>query len=511
MAEQTSDIGEQLATIERKPAKERAPDYSRLQATVGKELGAAETGLKKAEIDVGIAQKEAGTRALREQIGLEEKELEAGRERVSRYELPTFTPSQETLTDYARLGSMVMTLGLMLGKGAKDSGLTALNAMSGLLQGWKQGRKDVYERELKKFDKEFQRIKEIRNSIEKDIQRAIQLWPTKRQEAIAAAESAAYKAGSGSIIEYYAKTGQLKKAQELIASSKKTTDEIVKQQARIDEIKAREDAADRRFKMRYDQAERLAKTRRDEKALQSIGPALRNIAEQYAEGTEKTLFGASPNDKKRIEGSFRAVEESESVADFVARNPRAVGALAVAKNFLRIDAIKSLKSDNESAVASGKAAIIDQQIDNAVAKGQISKDDAESAKVLQKKLFGLALSDVQGSGQRGSVYLDRQFQNLYDQASRQETLLKIIREREEENNRNLRIYKLNVERNKNPENFPLYEADTPERFNQYLKKRSPKKIASKQDIQDTARGQKISDEEAKKRLRALGYQIEGEQ
>ena len=82
MAEQTSDIGEQLATIERKPAKERAPDYSRLQATVGEKLGAAETGLKKAEIDVGIAQKEAGTKALREQIGLEEKELEAGRERV---------------------------------------------------------------------------------------------------------------------------------------------------------------------------------------------------------------------------------------------------------------------------------------------------------------------------------------------------------------------------------------------------------------------------------------------
>ena len=276
MAEQTSDIGEQLATIERKPAKERAPEYSRLQATVGKELGAAETGLKKAEIDVGIAQKEAGTKALREQIGLEEKELEAGRERVSRYELPTFTPSQETLTDYARLGSMVMTLGLMLGKGAKDSGLTALNAMSGLLQGWKQGRKDVYERELKKFDKEFQRIKEIRNSIEKDIQRAIQLWPTKRQEAIAAAESAAYKAGSGSIIEYYAKTGQLKKAQELIASSKKTTDEIVKQQARIDEIKAREEAANRRQIAAFSHAEKLQKERleaEDKRFTRKIGTA----------------------------------------------------------------------------------------------------------------------------------------------------------------------------------------------------------------------------------------------
>ena len=135
-------------------------------------------------------------------------------------------------------------------------------------------------------------------------------------------------------------------------------------------------------------------------------------------------------------------------------------------------------------------------------------DDAEAAKILQKKLFGLALSDVQGSGQRGSVYLDRQFQNLYDQASRQDTLLRIIRERAEENNRNLRVYKLNFERNLYPEQFPLLEADTKERMDEYRTSRMP--VASLADVNDTAIGQRISIDEAKKRLRKLGYRIEGD-
>ena len=123
------------------------------------------------------------------------------------------------------------------------------------------------------------------------------------------------------------------------------------------------------------------------------------------------------------------------------------------------------------------------------------------AKVLQKKLFGLALSDVQGSGQRGSVYLDRQFQNLYDQASRQDTLLKIIREREEENNRNLRIYKMNIERHKNPKNFPLVEAYDDEKLAKYIKDRKPKAAigtvskSKKYRVGDVAGGYRLIDQD----------------
>ena len=197
---------------------------------------------------------------------------------------------------------------------------------------------------------------------------------------------------------------------------------------------------------------------------------MRNIAENYPEGTAQSLVGASPDDKKRVQGSFRAVQESEQVADFVAKNKGAVGALAVVKNILKIDAINSIKNEDENVAAQQKSQLVDGAIDKAAASGKISGQDAQDAKILQKKLFGLALSDVQGSGQRGSVYLDKQFQNLYDQESRQDTLLKIIKERAKENNSNLKIYKLNVERHNNPEQFPLLESDD---VKKYIEDRTP--------------------------------------
>ena len=486
-----------------------------------------QTAQRQMEVNQNLAQIDAAQKAFSASKQAEissrdlqdyEKNLAEKKRKEDQFPYPSFHPTQENAFSLGQIFSMIATAAVSMGNIGKVGGMGALGAMTGMLQGWRQGRIDLFNRERQEFDKKVNEIKLARDAIQKDWNDYLALRSRKIEAARAKLNELLSKVGQNSIIAANIAKGDLNAVNNFLTGVSNVVNKIDEKnredkrlEARRREIEARERAAEQRFLMNYAQRERLATTKRDEKALQSIGPALRNIAEQYPEGTEKTLAGASPDDKKRIQGSFRALEESEAVADFVARNPRAVGALAVAKNFLRIDAIKSLKSDNESAVASGKAAIIDQQIDNAVAKGQISKDDAESAKVLQKKLFGLALSDVQGSGQRGSVYLDRQFQNLYDQASRQETLLKIIRERAEENNRNLRIYKLNVERNINPENFPLYEADTPERFNQYLKERSPKKIASKQDIQDTARGQRISNEEAKKRLRALGYQIEGEQ
>jgi ribosomal protein S20 len=216
-----------------------------------------------------------------------------------------------------------------------------------------------------------------------------------------------------------------------------------------------------------------AGTRRDAKALQDIGPALRNIAVNYPDGTANNLIGASSDDKKKIQGAYRAIEESEQAADFIARNPKAVGALAKLRNVIKIDAIKSLKSDDEAQTVAGKSAIVESQIDDAAKRGIVTKDEAEAAKILEKRLFGLALADVQGSGQRGSVYLDRQFQNLYDQASRPDTLLKVIKERSGENNRNLKVYRLGVERHDNPNSFPLTLSETGSEFNKYIRDRSP--------------------------------------
>ena len=67
----------------------------------------------------------------------------------------------------------------------------------------------------------------------------------------------------------------------------------------------------------------------------------------------------------------------------------------------------------------------------------------------------LALADVQSSGQRGSVYLDKAFQNLYDQASRPETLVGILADRAHQSNRNLGNFGMQVENRKDASRFDL--------------------------------------------------------
>ena len=400
----------------------------------------------------------------------QEAAMQGYQEKIEKEPLPAFIPSKDTAQDIAGLFGVISVISMLVGGGGRMSGQLALGNMNGMMEGYRKGRKDLYEKERSEFDKNFKSMIQKHAEFRQEMEDAIKLASTNKEEGFRAAELAATKAGSD-IVKAQLRKGDLLGAYKLVDESQKGAEHAMQMEA-----KAREQEETQKF--RREQAQQaadlkaaLSSGRRDEKILQSIGPALRNIAEQYPEGTAMSLAGASPDDKKRVQGAFRAVEESEKVADFVARNPNAVGALAVAKNFLRVDAIKSLQSEDEATVAASKAAVIDQQLDEGVQKGQISKDDAEAAKVLQKKLFALALADVQGSGQRGSVYLDRQFQNLYDQASRDTTLLKIIRERAEENNRNLKAYKLNIERNNNPEQFPLVEARSVE---DYMKERKPK-------------------------------------
>ena len=398
--------------------------------------------------------------------------------------LPAFIPDKESAKDIAGLFSMVSVMGMLLGGGGKLNSMQALSAMNGMLEGHQKGRADLYKKQATEFDKNFKSMIKKHEEFRKKMEDAVKLAAVDKEAGLADAKMAAVEAGSP-IIKAMVDRGEivraLKTLNDTVQGREAAFKLVLQEQDKAETRKAaadREKSAERRHTETLASQERMrratlaaAQGRRDEKALQAIGPALRNIAENYAEGSADKLVGASTEDKKIVQGAYRAVEESEQVADFIAKNPKAVGAMAAIKNFIKMDAIKSIKNEDEGAAAVEKSQAVDAAIDRAVQSGSIAKDDAEAAKILQKKLFGLALSDVRGSGQRGSVYLDRQFQNLYDQASRQDTLINIIKERAEENNRNLRVYKLNVERHNNPELFPLMEAKS---TNDYIKERAPK-------------------------------------
>jgi len=193
-----------------------------------------ENGTKRAELETEIATKEAGLQKGQEISGLAEADILEKQTEIKKHGIPTFKPTQEDLGSYAQLGSMVATLGLMLGNGGKESSRMAIGSMTGMLNGWRQGRKDLYEKESKAFDYEVKRIDSIRKDLQNDLNMAQKLWATKRTEAMTIAELAARKAGTNSILSAYIRRGDLNGAQQMLASAQKTAEEAIKEKEKAE-------------------------------------------------------------------------------------------------------------------------------------------------------------------------------------------------------------------------------------------------------------------------------------
>jgi hypothetical protein len=70
-----------------------------------------------------------------------------------------FQPTQDNLQDIAGLFSAVGIIGAMIGGSGRNSSMNALSSMTGMLDGWKKGRADLFKQEKVKFDAELNRIK----------------------------------------------------------------------------------------------------------------------------------------------------------------------------------------------------------------------------------------------------------------------------------------------------------------------------------------------------------------
>jgi len=78
-----------------------------------------------------------------------------------------------------------------------------------MMTGWQKGRADLFKREKEEFDKEFNRIKTIHESLRKDLEDYMKLLPYDKEAAMYKAAELAAKAGKNSIVDRYLQTGQL--------------------------------------------------------------------------------------------------------------------------------------------------------------------------------------------------------------------------------------------------------------------------------------------------------------
>lgn len=358
---------------------------------------------------------------------------------------PEFHPTQENAASIGSLFSLVSTLGVMLGSGGKHSAMLAMNGMTGMLKGWKEGRKDLYEKELKEYEKNFTRIKQIRDDLRKDVEDYFKLAPLDKERALAIKEEIIRKAGRTSVIGTALEKERWDIVNDIVQSSGKILQENKKIQS---------EANNRTLRMQ-------------EMMLAKIDREVLNESRAYPNLKMSDLTNISKEGTKRIVGSLEQLRETEHVVDFIEKNPNSVGAMAKLKNIINLDAINSINTGNEFNDAITRSATIDKNIDDAQNKGKISRSDAQAAKILQKQLFTLALADVQSSGQRGTVYLDKQFATLYDQASSLDTLIKILHQREISADRRLSVFGMDIKnRNDKNEEFKFYQTGPDQWLNQ---------------------------------------------
>ena len=161
---------------------------------------------------------------------------------------PDFQPTQETGVSIAELGGMLATLGVMLGTGAKGNAIAAVGALRGAMDGWNKGRKDLWQKEMKTFETEVNKMKTHNEQLNKYTQQYLQLYPTRRLEAMQNAEAAIRIAGSNSI---FAHTLRTKKAQYVIDdlnnlndATQKTFLQILKVQNELENQKSNKDKFD---------------------------------------------------------------------------------------------------------------------------------------------------------------------------------------------------------------------------------------------------------------------------
>ncbi len=189
--------------------------------------------------------------------------------------LPAFVPTQDNFRDIAGLFSLIGVVGMVAGK---SSGLAAMNAMNGMVEGYRAGRSDLYRREREIFDKNFKTMLQKHGEFRKEMDDSVKLAQTNRQAGLQAAELAAVKAGSP-IVLAQVKAGNLMGAMQTVDDALKAANTAVTlQNTNINaEVAARERAAQaaQALAQRAQEAER-ARQQRNTQLVQTPG-GLRTI------------------------------------------------------------------------------------------------------------------------------------------------------------------------------------------------------------------------------------------
>ena len=152
-----------------KTPKPEEPDYL-------SKLGTAKTSGEIADIATDI-QREIGT--AQQELGGKESQFFGdvfGAAKAKKKEFKEFEPTKENFKDLAGLYSILTTVAFMTGGRGRYSGMNTLSNMTGAMEGYRKGRKDIFDKELKEWEKNFQEIKAWNENINSELKNGLELY-----------------------------------------------------------------------------------------------------------------------------------------------------------------------------------------------------------------------------------------------------------------------------------------------------------------------------------------------
>ena len=217
--------------------------------------------ISKADADIAKAQQEqkeiesTGKLSAQMRFGQQQEAAMTGmREKMEKEPLPAFIPTKDNAQDIAGLFGVISVISMLVGGGGRMSGQLALGNMNGMMEGYRKGREDLYKRERTEFDKNFKAMMQKHAEFRQEMEDAVKLAVTNKEEGLRAAELAAAKAGSD-IVKAQLRKGDLVGAYKLVDESQKGAQHALQMEAKAKE----QDARERQHREAMAQRERIAK------------------------------------------------------------------------------------------------------------------------------------------------------------------------------------------------------------------------------------------------------------
>jgi len=457
-----------MADTQIAPSKDSEVLSQSLNTDIGKLPGFLKTQQKageqavKAKVESDVAKTEAELGAKREALEGISTEDKAHYEQVKKEmkPVPEFKPSQDNAFDLGAIFSMIGTMGVALGGSGKLSGLNALNAMGGMLKGYQQGRKDLFAKEQATFDKEMASMKSHNDALLKDLEQYQKLRVTDKEAALLKAGEITAK--NPGVIAKLIQSGQADNALEIAKANSKLQSEIM-----VKAIKS---------------------------GVSGKGAGMTD----FFPGLQFTGTPSQNEDKKNsINAGALSLATADELKQYAKENPQYLGRQGqIAQNVNRyIDSWKASggTQDIETMPDEGQPALI------------FAKKYAAYLVGYERTLAGSNRGMTQQFQNRFNTLMSQdQFNQAGFDALMNEQMKEVARATAAKDpaitGPELYAYGKNIYK----------RAELPLDNKQNATPTAPK-VATAADVSATAKGQKITEDEAKKRLREAGFKIEGEQ